>query len=168
MKLLPALILYAAFVSSSAFADIQCSDVKYGNENYTENMEELAKRAKLPDDSYSRYHEEAVSSLCNGDAKSVTDLIDSGDLKSMEVEAIAEILGKPYKIKQRSEKGKSYGYSRDKFSSMGLCSACADNVAQFYTKKPSSACGVLAKQALEGNPEATAKLIDFPDFCTWK
>jgi hypothetical protein len=56
----------------------------------------------------------------------------------------------------------------NKFLEMGLCSACADNVAMFYVKKPDSRCGQLAKQALEGNPAATEELRKFPDYCTWK
>jgi hypothetical protein len=55
----------------------------------------------------------------------------------------------------------------NKFLEMGLCSACAGNVAMFYVKKPSSPCAQLAKQALEGNPVATDKLRNFPDYCKW-
>ena len=55
----------------------------------------------------------------------------------------------------------------NKFLEMGLCSACAGNVAMFYVKKPTSPCARLAKQALEGNPVATDKLRDFPDYCKW-
>lgn len=51
---------------------------------------------------------------------------------------------------------------------MGLCSACADNVAQWYTRQPTSRCGKLAKQALEGNPQAERLLAGFPDYCVWK
>jgi hypothetical protein len=53
----------------------------------------------------------------------------------------------------------------NKFLEMGLCSACAGNVAMFYVKRPTSPCARLAKQALEGNPVATDKLRDFPDYC---
>ena len=56
----------------------------------------------------------------------------------------------------------------NKFLEMGLCSACADNVAQFYINEPSSECAKLAKEALEGNPEAASKLQEFPDYCTWQ
>jgi hypothetical protein len=55
----------------------------------------------------------------------------------------------------------------NKFLEMGLCSACAGNVAMFYAKKPASPCARLAKQALEGNPVAADKLRDFPDYCKW-
>jgi hypothetical protein len=55
----------------------------------------------------------------------------------------------------------------NKFLEMGLCSACAGNVAMFYVKKPASPCARLAKQALEGSPVATDKLRDFPDYCKW-
>jgi hypothetical protein len=56
----------------------------------------------------------------------------------------------------------------NKFIEMELCNACADNVAEFYIKKPLSECAKLAKEALEGNPDATTKLQEFPDYCTWK
>jgi hypothetical protein len=95
-------------------------------------------------------------------------LIDNGFVKPEEVQGIAKVLGKTYKSKQRSETGKSYGYSKEKFLEMGACSACADNIAQYYTKKPNSPCGKLAKQALEGNPDAIKKLVEFPDYCQWK
>ena len=158
-----------SFVSAnSAFAQISCRDVKYGNPNYHEKMDELAKRAGLPDDYWSRYHESVVSDLCGGDIKGVDKLIENGSVKLKEAQAIAKVLGKTYKPKQRSETGKSYGYSKEKFLEMGACSACADNIAQYYTKKPDSPCGKLAKQALEGNPDAIKKLVAFPDYCTWQ
>lgn len=55
----------------------------------------------------------------------------------------------------------------NKFLSMGLCSACADNVAHFYVDKPQSQCAVLAKGALEGNPDAVEKLQSNPAFCNY-
>lgn len=154
----------------SAFAGgIQCSDVKYGNPRYHENMERLAKGAGLPDNYYSKYHEDVVSRLCSGDTKGIDKLVDNGYVKSIEVDGIAKVLGKTYKSPgKRSETGKSYGYSKEKFLNMGLCNSCADNAAQYYTKKPDSPCGKLAKQALEGNPDAIKKLVAFPDYCVWK
>jgi len=56
----------------------------------------------------------------------------------------------------------------NRFIEMGLCMACAGNVAMFYMQKPSSPCAQLAKQALEGNPVATDKLRNFPDYCNWR
>jgi hypothetical protein len=55
----------------------------------------------------------------------------------------------------------------NKFLEMGLCSACADNVAQYYIKQPNSQCATLARAALEGNPEALQTLRDTPPYCTW-
>jgi hypothetical protein len=52
---------------------------------------------------------------------------------------------------------------------LGLCNACAGNVAEMYLKHPSSQCAQLTKQALEGNPEALERLQSFPDYChAWK
>lgn len=48
---------------------------------------------------------------------------------------------------------------------MGLCSACADNATSHYINQPNSPCGQLVKGALAGNPTATAKLKEFPDYC---
>jgi hypothetical protein len=55
----------------------------------------------------------------------------------------------------------------NKLLEMGLCSARADNVAQYYIKQPNSQCATLARAALEGNPEALLKLQDMPTYCTW-
>lgn len=49
---------------------------------------------------------------------------------------------------------------------MGLCSACASNVASLYLKNPNSRCGQLTRKALEGNPVALEKLKEFPDYCS--
>ncbi len=46
----------------------------------------------------------------------------------------------------------------DQFMRMGMCHACAQNVAAFYVHKPTTECGKLAKSALEGNPDALAVL----------
>ena len=150
------------------FAQMSCSDIKYGNSKYHDKMDELAKRSGLPDNYWSRYHEDVVSSLCSGNIKEVDSLVDNGYVKSNEAQAIAKVLGKTYKPKVRSEEGKSYGYSKQRFIEMGACSACADNIAQHYTKTPNSRCGKLAKQALEGNPDAVKALVEFPDYCQWK
>jgi len=160
---LPLLVLPA-----KALDQLSCSDVRYGNPNYQERMDELARRAGLPDAYWNRYHEDVVRGLCSGSIRDIDELIDSGSVKSGEVQGIAKILGKTYQPKQRSASGKRYKYARERFSRMGACSACADNIAQYYTRKPDSLCGKLAKQALEGNPEATGKIVEFPDYCRWK
>lgn len=56
----------------------------------------------------------------------------------------------------------------NKLLDLELCSACADNAARFYIQRPSSTCAKLTKKALEGNPDATQKLQEFPDYCVWK
>jgi hypothetical protein len=56
----------------------------------------------------------------------------------------------------------------NRFLEMGLCSACADNVAQWYVQQPTSKCAQLAKRALEGEPSATNTLQTFPDYCQWR
>jgi hypothetical protein len=51
---------------------------------------------------------------------------------------------------------------------MGLCTACAGNAAQYYLQKPSSECGLLVKSALEGDPASKEKLLESPDYCQWR
>ena len=163
-----ATIILSLVVANSAPTQISCSDVKYGNQNYHEQMDELAKQAGLPDNYWSRYHESIVSDLCSGNTRDIDKIIDSGFVKPEEVQGIAKVLGKTYIPKQRSEAEKIYGYSREKFLEMGVCGACADNIAQYYTKNPDSPCGKLAKQALEGNHSAISELVAFPDYCKWE
>jgi len=161
-------VLFSFVSINSVVAQMSCNDLEYGKPTYHEKMDELAKRAGLPDSYWSRYHESVVSALCSGDTREVDNLVDNGYVKAIEAQAIGKVLNKPYKSKVRSEIGKSYGYSKNKFIEMGSCSACADNIAQYYTKKPNSPCGILAKRALEGNPDAVKKLVEFPDYCQWK
>jgi hypothetical protein len=54
-----------------------------------------------------------------------------------------------------------------RFLELGLCSACADNVTQYYMKQPNSQCATLARSALEGNSSALQTLRDAPPYCTW-
>ena len=151
------LALIILIIPFSALAGMKCGDFEYGTDNYHDNMDELARRARLPDEYYNKYHEEVVSDLCNGNAESVNQAIDDGYVKRSEVEAIREVLG----LEKRSSAGKTYGTSREKFVNMGLCNACADNVAQYYAQKPNTKCGKLAKQALEGNIQAIELLRTF-------
>jgi hypothetical protein len=55
----------------------------------------------------------------------------------------------------------------NRFLEMGLCSACADNVAVYYVRKPASQCAALARQALEGNPDAVKQLRNNPPYCQY-
>ena len=94
--------------------------------------------------------------------------LNDGSVKAQEAEAIASVLGKAYKTKSRSAIGITYQTAKEKFLEMGACSACADNIAQHYSRDPGSPCGTLAKQALDGDQDAIRKLLAFPDFCKWK
>jgi hypothetical protein len=154
--------------AESALGRLSCADVKFGNPHYNENLDKLAKKARLSDNYCSRYHESIVRDLCSGNIKEIDKLIDSGFVKSQEVQDIAKVLGKTYKPKKRSETGKRYGSSKEKFLDMGACNACADNIAQYYSKKPNSPCGKLATHALEGDTDAIKALVAFPDYCQWK
>jgi hypothetical protein len=109
-----------------------------------------------------------IKALCSGKSEDVTSSIDNGFVEAKEVEAISKLLGKPYKMKPQSQVGENYHNSRVQLENMGLYPIDADNIAQYYSKKPSSPCGVLAKQALEGNQEAFSKLQESPDYCNWE
>jgi len=163
MKKLITLFLYLTAASAPVFAGLTCADLKYGSDGYQDHMEELARQARLVDGYYNRYHEDVVRYICSGKPKEIAKLVDAGFVKASEVEGIKETIGKS----SRTEVGQSYGYSKQKFSEIGLCSSCADNVAQYYTKMPASQCGKLAKRALEGNPQALEELQTFPSYCQW-
>jgi hypothetical protein len=163
-----AAIIVSLLSCSPMFAQISCQDLKYGNPRYSDKMDELAKQAELPGNYWNRYHEDAVRYFCKGDIKGVDKLVDSGMVKAQEAIAIGKVLGKTYKQKPISEVGKTYASSKKKFVEMGACSACADNVAQYYSRSPDSRCGKLAQQALDGNKDAIEELVAFPDYCKWK
>ena len=75
-------------------------------------------------------------------------------------------LGSPTPARSSAER--SYGSSKEQFIGMGLCMACGDNVAQWYVQRPTSRCGMLAKNALEGHLDAVKELQTFPLYCTWQ
>lgn len=174
--------LEAAEQNAEAIAQksgVRCSDVLHGSENYHKKMEELAILAKLPNSYFNRYVEDVVSNLCEGNMENVNSSIDYGAVKSIEVKAIIKVLmvNQPDAEKMfsellteenRSEAGKRYSFSYSKLMLMGLCTACAGNVAHFYANEPESDCGVLATLALEGDPNAISELqADSPPaYCT--
>lgn len=153
-----------ALIANAANAMLTCNDVSYGNKNYHENMEQLAIEARLPGNYFNRYHETIISELCKGKTDVAESWIDYGYVKRSEVEGIKETLG----LNKQSALGSSYQYSSIKFRyEMGLSSAFSDNVAQYYTKRPASKCGQLAKSAIEGNPRAIKTLQSYPKYCIW-
>lgn len=160
------LFVLVLLVAGNVQAQVTCTDVAYGAPNYHENMARLARAAGLKGGDYNRHHESAVSDICEGKGRELARSIDNGFVTQSDASALKRILTNP--PKGRSEQGKSYGYSRQKFADMGLCNACADSVALHYTKRPDSTCGKLAKQSLEGNPEAIRELRSFPSHCEWK
>ena len=54
----------------------------------------------------------------------------------------------------------------DKLIQLGLCSACADNLTEFFLKKPASRCGQLVGRALKGSARALDALKSNPAYCT--
>jgi hypothetical protein len=156
-------------MSSAAFADVSCKSLAYGSAEYLQNMDELARQAKLPDAAWDRNHETVVSYLCSGQLDDVDQLVESRVLPAGEAERIGAALGKVYRSKLGGEITKDYATVKAEFIQMGLCNACADNAAQYYLKKPGSDCARLAKRALEGDSRAIDELATaFPDFCQWE
>jgi len=48
---------------------------------------------------------------------------------------------------------------------MGACGACADNIAQYYAKKPRFSLWQTCKASSGRKPEAIKELVAFPDYC---
>lgn len=152
-----ALILMSTSLTTSA--KVTCSDVAYGQDNYSDKMDQLAKTAKLPNDYWDRYHEAAVSALCgSGSSREIDELVNAGYLKPREVEAIAKALGKTYQAPKRSKQGKLYEQTYKKLMGVGLCSACASNIAEEYVKNPNGAFGKVINSAMSGNQSAIDKI----------
>lgn len=165
-KRIDAIAGHSSVSNISSSSDIKCAEVKYGTESYFDKMEQLSKKAKLSSEGlFSRHHEEIVSILCeNGKAKDIDDIVNSGQVKPTDPEAIAKVLGKKYKAKTHSE----FKYTKATFIEMGLPEQYADGVAWHYTNRPNDPCGKLAKQALNGNQKAIdtiTKEDDFPSDC---
>jgi hypothetical protein len=53
----------------------------------------------------------------------------------------------------------------NKLLDLGLCSACASNVAHFYVRQPQSRCAALTRKALGGDAQALETLKQDPDYC---
>jgi uncharacterized protein YecT (DUF1311 family) len=165
-KRIDAILGHSSVSNISSSSDIKCTDVKYGTESYFDKMEQLSKKAKLSSEGlFSRHDEEIVSILCeNGKAKDIDDIVNSGQVKPTDPEAIARVLGKKYKAKTHSE----FKYTKAMFIGMGLPEQYADGVAWHYTNRPNDPCGKLAKQALNGNQKAIdtiTKEDDLPSDC---
>lgn len=150
-------------------AALECKDIESSNYDAPENMQILAKEARLIDGYASRYHEAVVWELCgygeddtNAD-EFVKKMIDAGYVRRSEVESIKEVLG----LDKRSPAGTNYEYAYMKFiNDIGLSSAESSNAASFYAKKPNSECGKIAKRALAGDRIAIKKLEKQDNICT--
>lgn len=155
-----------SMVMTFSHAALSCKDVKYGNDNYHENMEALSIEARLIDGSdgyFNRYHEEVVSELCgySDEDKYVEKMIDIGYVRRSEVEGIKEALG----LDNRSRAGRNFEYAFNKLGDIGLSSAGAGNAASYYADKPNSECGKLVKSALAGDRAAIKKIKTEPYYC---
>lgn len=163
-RILIAVVLMSLPLTASA--GVKCSDFEPRTDNYEVKSEELAKLARLPGDGLHKYQEMVVSDLCSGNIKNVDYLVDNGSVEAKEAQSIAKVLGLTYKVKKRSARGIRYANAHAKlYYDLGLCSACASSAAYYYTDKPNSKCGKMAKKALEGNSAAIEALSNLPDYC---
>ena len=147
-----------------------CADVDWEQapaDTVDDAMDRLSDVAGLPD-GYTKYHTEVVHGLCKGDTAEVDQQVDYGYVPQADVEKMAAVLGVTYVPKERTSVGRAYATARPVLSSMGLCSACADNAAELYAKDPDSQCGLLVQKALAGDDVAKKELLTDPDFCTEK
>lgn len=149
MKLLFATILITILLTSSVLAGTHCKDLEYGTDKYHENMDELAKKAKLEDNYCHRYHEAFISDLCRGNKDAANEWVDYGHVKASDAVAISKLIGKPYKVKKRTATGLRFERAYSKLCGM-LCTASAGNLAMYYAMKPFSKCGKLVERALRG------------------
>jgi hypothetical protein len=134
---------------------INCKDIQYGDSNYSDNMDLLAKKADLS--SWSKYTEEFVSSLCKGNKSSADNVVMYGGIQSDEALRIAKALGVSYAPPQRDTKSLLFEMTNNKLSDF-MCSACASNAASYFVENPNSDLGKLIKKALDGDKSARAKL----------
>jgi len=174
MKLLFATILITILLTSSVLAGTHCKDLEYGTDKYHENMDELAKKAKLEDNYWHRYHEAFISDLCRGNKDSANGWVDCGHVKASDAVAISKLIGKPYKVKKRTATGLRFerAYYNSKLLDM-LCTADASNLAMYYAMKPFSKCGKLVERVLRGDRGAIKIIKSFgggklPGYCQWR
>ena len=107
-------------------------------------MKRLAVAANLPDAAYTRYHEAVASAMCDGDSKTVNDLVDSGYLSYGEAKAMQDVIASDRRVQlstERTAEGRRFEEAWKGLRELGLCSACAADEAGFYAKEPASRCG---------------------------
>ncbi len=144
-----------------------CKELRYGNPDYQNHMDALAAEAQLAGATWNQNHETVVASFCGGKESEIDALVDGGFVSATEVVRIAAALGKTYRPKLQSTEGMTYESVRQALIEIGICAACADNIAQHFTQKPESACAKLARRALNGDTRAEDELQGFPDECKW-
>ena len=139
-------------------AALECKDVDRSNYDAPENMETLAKEARLIGGYFNRYHEAVVSELCGyseDDGFGIEHMIDTGYVRRSEVEGIKEVLG----LDNRSTAGRNFEYAYIKLSDeTSLSGVGASNAAHLYAYEPHSKCAKLVKRVLAGDQSAVSEL----------
>lgn len=117
----------------------------------------IAAKAHLGDEYPNRYQEDVIYGFCRNtpdDLKMIRGEIDSGNVTAQDAEAIAQSEGVQFKAPARSEEGKLYQKINSGLIKLGLCSACANNIASIYVAKPRGDIATLVDAALTGNQSA--------------
>ena len=166
------LLVVAAFIAgfvlpAPVLAAPTCAELAYGSPTYQTKMDELAGLAQIPGASWNRHHESVVAGLCAGNTRQVDRLVEDGWVLPIETVRMAAFLGIAYQPPPRSTIGQKTESTRGELVRMGVCAACADQIAQYHARKPASRCAKLAKRALNGDSRAIDELVDFPDYCRW-
>jgi hypothetical protein len=139
---------------------MSCKDVQHNEQNsykYSENMDLLAKKANMK--GWSRYTEDFVYSLCEGNTSDADKVVMYGGIQSDEAVNVARVLGIAYKPPQRDAKSMLFEMTEKQLAEF-MCGACSSNAASYFVKNPDSDLGKLIKKALDGDKSARNQLND--------
>jgi len=138
-------VLISAFVMP-AYAEYWCKAVALRDTHYNESPETLIRKGKVVS-----FTTDNGADLCQHGGYCVK----RRDFRLVDCDAHLN----PIRTKANPANVR-HSDIEDTLLAMGLCSACADNAAAWYIRRPSSPTGKLVKAALEGNPLAKRKLQD--------
>jgi len=112
------------------------------------------------DNEWSKYDEEFVYSLCNGDIKGANEVIWEGSVSKYDALEFSKKLRIKFTPEDRDIKSYAYEDANKKLSEF-VCSACASNLAQEYVDHPDSMVGKVVRKALDGDKASQDLLVDY-------
>jgi hypothetical protein len=145
---------------------MKCQDVKYGSQNWSENMDKLAKLASLPNGYWNREHEDIIYDICEdrSNAKSgIDNKVEYGLVTESGAESIARVLGYKYKAPARTAKGVKYEKIFQALVAQEFCNACASNIASAVTELGDKDFNQIVTAALNGDSFAKKELEPLPE-----